>query len=36
MKWQELYDKFERYYIPEPNSGCWIWMVMVEIRIMGT
>lgn len=19
-------ERFERYYIPEPNSGCWIWI----------
>lgn len=19
-------DAFERHYIPEPNSGCWLWM----------
>jgi len=19
-------ERFERYYMPEPNSGCWIWL----------
>ena len=19
-------ERFERYYIPEPNSGCWLWL----------
>lgn len=21
-----ILERFERYYIPEPNSGCWLWM----------
>jgi hypothetical protein len=21
-----LMERFERWYIPEPNSGCWIWL----------
>jgi len=20
-----LIERFEKYYIPEPNSGCWLW-----------
>lgn len=23
---QTLLDRFERKYIPEPNSGCWLWL----------
>lgn len=23
--WGSLADRFERKYIPEPNSGCWLW-----------
>jgi hypothetical protein len=22
---QDLLSRFERHYIPEPNSGCWLW-----------
>ena len=25
-------DRFERSYIPEPNSGCWIWLGAVAGR----
>ena len=32
MSLQKLYDRFDRYYIPEPNSGCWIWMGAVSGR----
>ena len=21
-----LLERFERLYIPEPNSGCWLWL----------
>lgn len=26
MKGEPLLVRFERYYIPEPNSGCWLWI----------
>lgn len=26
MSWSGLPVKLEKYVIPEPNSGCWIWL----------
>jgi hypothetical protein len=26
MKGQSLQTRFDDKYIPEPNSGCWIWL----------
>jgi hypothetical protein len=25
-------ERFERHYIPEPNSGCWLWLGSVDRR----
>lgn len=25
MPWRPIEDRFEERYIPEPNSGCWLW-----------
>jgi hypothetical protein len=25
-------ERFERHYIPEPNSGCWLWTAAVDRR----
>jgi hypothetical protein len=27
---EELYKRFDKYVIPEPNSGCWLWMGPVQ------
>lgn len=26
MSWSGLPERIEKYIIPEPNSGCWIWL----------
>jgi len=31
----ELLSRFEERYIPEPNSGCWLWTGDVLINKMG-
>ncbi len=28
-------ERFERYYIPEPNSGCWIWLGSLNLAGYG-
>lgn len=25
-RWPSTYERFQDKYIPEPNSGCWIWV----------
>jgi hypothetical protein len=27
---EELRDRFERKHIPEPNSGCWLWLAALN------
>ena len=27
---QPISEQFERRYIPEPNSGCWLWLGMIQ------
>lgn len=33
-KWS-LLQRFEKKYIPEPNSGCWLWTGSVDLRGYG-
>jgi hypothetical protein len=30
-----LLERFEKYYIPEPNSGCWLWIGALKGRGYG-
>lgn len=30
MKYEPLTTRFERYYIPEPMSGCWLWTAATD------
>lgn len=29
---QTLLDRFEAKYIPEPNSGCWLWTAALTVK----
>ncbi len=31
-----LLDRFSRKYVPEPNSGCWLWTAAVNDKGYGT
>lgn len=26
MRKMEIKERFEKFYIPEPNTGCWLWV----------
>lgn len=30
-----LMERFEQYYIPEPNSGCWLWTASLSEKGYG-
>jgi hypothetical protein len=31
-----LAERFEQKYIPEPNSGCWLWTASINYLGYGT
>jgi len=34
-KWGSPAERFERHYMPEPNSGCWLWFGSTNARGYG-
>ena len=34
-KWGSPAERLERHYIPEPNSGCWLWLGATNSRGYG-
>jgi len=32
LAFQSIIDRFEAQYIPEPNSGCWLWIGSISGR----
>jgi hypothetical protein len=35
MSWSGLPDRIERKIIPEPNSGCWLWIAATDRKGYG-
>lgn len=35
MKKQSVKSRFERYIMPEPNTGCWLWMARINQKGYG-